>query len=115
LGYDSNAFGLGLREYYGRGSGHSHSALLDVALGTGIPELILVVGFFGSVLRGGWASERRLRNGLGLLLAMVAAALFVRAAVDSSLRDHMLQQILFVFGLLLGLVNGSRQEKRLAS
>lgn len=102
IGFHRNAFGHGLAQTYGSGSGHSHSSLLDITIGAGIPGLLLIGAFLVSLFVTGWQAERRRQDGIGLLLAMLAAATLARAALDSCLRDHMLQMTLFFFGILLG-------------
>lgn len=106
IGFSRNAFGHGLRMAYGQGSGHSHSSLLDIAIGTGIPGALLLVAFFVSLMKTGWRAERRAQDGFGLLLLLLATATLVRAALDSCLRDHMLQQSFFLFGILIALTSG---------
>ena len=101
VGYHRNAFGHALRLEYGMGSGHSHSSLLDIAIGVGVPGVLLLVGFFVSCMKTGWHTERIRHDGLGLMLLLLAGSTLVRAVLDSCLRDHMLQQTFFLLGLLL--------------
>lgn len=103
VGFHRNAFGLALKDSYGQGSGHSHSSLVDVAIGTGIFGLILMVGFFYALLHIAWQRARSDDNeGLGVFLLLLVVMTLVRAMLDSSLRDHMLQETLLLIGLLLG-------------
>lgn len=108
IGFDRNAFGHGLRLVYGEGSGHSHSSLLDIAIGTGIPGVLLLVGFFAALIHAGWQAERRNPDGFGLLLLLLATATLARSALDSCLRDHMLQESFFLFGVLVALIQVRR-------
>lgn len=108
VGFHRNAFGHGLRLVYGEGSGHSHSSLLDIAIGTGIPGLFFIVAFFVALMRAGWQAERRDEDGFGLLLLLLTTATLARAAIDSCLRDHMLQQSFFLFGILLAMTQAKR-------
>jgi len=112
IGFHRNAFGHGLAQTYGAGSGHSHSSLLDIAIGAGIPGLLLICAFLVSLFVTGWQAERLRQDGIGLLLALLAVATLARAALDSCLRDHMLQMTLFFFGILLGALT-ARGEKEM--
>lgn len=107
IGFHRNAFGHGLAQTYGSGSGHSHSSLLDLTIGMGIPGLVMIVLFFCLLMRQGWRAEMKFEDGRGVLLLLLAAATLARAIVDSCLRDHMLQMDLFFFGVLLGALGQS--------
>ncbi len=101
LGYSRNAFGHGLKKRYGRGHGHSHSGWIDLALGAGIPALLLwIAGLFSM----GWFALRHLEQAplpaFALLLVLVDFGL--RSAVDSVIRDHMFIQFMLTSGLLTG-------------
>lgn len=103
VGFHRNAFGLALKDSYGQGSGHSHSSLLDVAIGTGVFGLMIMLGFFYALLRIAWQRAHSDDNeGLGVFLLLLVAMALVRAMLDSSLRDHMLQETWLLLGLLLG-------------
>ncbi|MEO1766421.1 O-antigen ligase family protein [Thiobacter aerophilum] len=106
IGFGRNAFGHGLNMAYGQGSGHSHSSLLDISIGTGVPGALLIVICFLSLIQRGWHAARRRADTFGLLLFLLACATFARSLLDSNLRDHMLQQSLFLFGILLALTDG---------
>jgi len=111
VGFHRNAFGQALRLAHGQGSGHSHSSVLDLAIGVGAPGVLLLVGFFLALMKTGWQTEAQRGDGLGLLLLLVAGATLGRAVLDSCLRDHMLQQTFFLFGLLLAASRSTRQIK----
>lgn len=103
FGYSRFAFGNGLvLKYPGEGQpgAHSHSGMLDLALGVGIPGLLLWIGFLGSLLHLGWRSFFRNHHPSGLILLFVVTGFFGRSLVDSNLRDHVMEQFLFLCGLL---------------
>ncbi|MEW6331580.1 MAG: O-antigen ligase family protein [Pseudomonadota bacterium] len=102
-GFDRNAFGHGLRMKYGEGMGHSHSGVLDVAIGAGVPGLLLWFAFLVSLAWLGWRRFSRLHVFVGLALLMVVLDYFTRMFLDSTVKDHMLQQFMLVAGLLAAL------------
>lgn len=103
-GYDRNAFRRALERDYGpieNPPGHAHSGLLDFTLGTGIPGGIMLIA---SLLALGWFGWRRwLQCGsvAGLALTLYVAGYALRALLDGIVRDHMLEQAMFMIGLLL--------------
>lgn len=103
VGYDRNAFGRSLREHRpdAVAVGHGHLGLLDFALAVGVPGALLLVAVLGGMAGCGWAAWRRRQAPAGLALCFLAGAFFVRSLVDGVLRDHMLEQVFFQFGLLL--------------
>ena len=50
IGYGRNAFGHGIKIKYGKRVGHSHSGILDLTIGTGIPGALLWLGFLLSLV-----------------------------------------------------------------
>ena len=99
VGYGRDAFEVGLRQKYGEGRGHSHSGILDLAIGTGIPGVLLWLGFLGSLFYAGYRRFATSGNYHSLLLMFLIADFGSRMVVDSIIRDHMLQQFLFLVGL----------------
>jgi hypothetical protein len=101
VGYGRAAFGRGLQEKYGaNAAGHSHSGLLDVALAEGIPGVLLWSAMLASLLVFAIRSFRRNRDYASLLLLAIVSGYIVRMLIDSNVRDHMLQQFLFLAGVL---------------
>lgn len=114
-GYDRNAFRRALMKHYGAentASGHAHAGLFDFTLGTGVPGGLLFVGALLSAIIYGWRCWQATRSAAGLALTLFAANYLARAAVDGIVRDHMLEQAMFVIGLLLVAVSttGKPQE-----
>lgn len=104
VGYDRNAFRRSLMKYYGAAntaSGHAHAGIFDFTLATGLPGGFLLVASMLLLIGTGWRRWRRERDASGLALAIFVASYLLRAAVDGIVRDHMLEQAMFVIGLLL--------------
>jgi hypothetical protein len=113
-GYDRNAFRRALMRYYGAAntaSGHAHAGLLDFTLATGIPGGIMLVTALTWAIVAGWRRWRRAQDVAGLVLAIFVASYLLRAAVDGIVRDHMLEQAMFVMGLLLAASTELGQKK----
>lgn len=103
FGFSRSAFSDGLVAKY-RGEAlpgaHSHSGLLDLALGTGIPGLLMWFAMIACLLVLGWRGFFRHHHPAGLALLFVVMGFFGRSLIDSNLRDHMLEQSFFLCGLL---------------
>lgn len=98
IGFGRNAFGHGLKAKYGEGAGHSHSGLLDLAVGTGVPGVILWLGFLASLGYVAWKQYRQNPSFAALLLLLLSLDFGTRMLVDSVIRDHMLQQFMLLAG-----------------
>ena len=101
IGYGRNAFGHGIKAEYGATLGHSHSGLLDLMIGIGIPGALLWVAFIVSLA---YLAFRRLRmpatpDYAAALLFFLVLDYGVRMLFDSIERDHILQQFIFLAGL----------------
>ncbi|MHB8536279.1 MAG: O-antigen ligase family protein [Sulfuricaulis sp.] len=99
IGFGREAFGHGLMAKYGQGSGHSHSGLLDMAIGLGIPGALLWLGFFASLASVVRRQYRAKGNYAALLLLLLLIDYGGRMVLDSVIRDHMLQQFMFLVGM----------------
>jgi hypothetical protein len=103
-GYDRNAFRRALEREYGpidNPPGHAHAGLLDFTLGTGVPGGVLLVAALGALAWLGWRRWRESGHVAGLALALYVSAYILRACMDGIVRDHMLEQAMFIMGLLL--------------
>lgn len=100
VGYGRNAFGHIVKQKYGVSASHSHSGLIDMALGVGVPGALLWCAFLLSV--GVVAARRcaRLYDLPSTLLLFVVTGYGVRMVFDSVVRDHMLQMFLFLAAFL---------------
>jgi len=112
VGFGRNAFGHGLKAKYGEGGGHSHSGLLDLAIGTGVPGIILWLGFLASLGYLAWKQYRHTRSFAALLLLLLLLDFGARMFLDSIIRDHMLQQFMFLVGLAAVMMVAEGPEKR---
>ena len=108
VGYGRNAYGHALEAKYGQGSGHSHSGLLDLAIGAGLPGMVLWLALLGYAAYVGAAAFLRRNSYPGLALLVLVITFGVRMVFDSVIRDHMLQQFLFTAALLATLALPSR-------
>lgn len=101
VGYGRNAFGHIVKRKYGVAASHSHSGLIDMALGVGVPGALLWCAFLLSV---GVVAARRYTRSHDLpstLLLFVVTGYGVRMVFDSIVRDHMLQMFLFLAAFLI--------------
>lgn len=103
VGFGRNAFGHALQRKYGEGRGHSHSGLIDFALSGGIPGLLMWLALSGSLLRLGWRAYFQGNDVVGMALVMLVTGTLLRMIVDSNLRDHGLEQYLFLTAALAAL------------
>ncbi len=100
VGFGRNAFGHAVLKKYGENSSHSHSGLIDLAVGTGLPGTLLWLGFLGSLLVFGWRRFRDTHDYCALALLFLVTGFGVRMVLDSTIRDHMLQMFLFLAAFL---------------
>lgn len=96
IGYGRNAFGHAIEAKYGTRIGHSHSSIIDLVIGIGIPGLLLWLAFVASLL---WLSARHFASGWGYALLLLVVDFATRMAIDSNLRDHMFQMFMFLVGV----------------
>ena len=115
IGYGRNAFGHGLKAKYGEGGGHSHSGIIDLGIGTGFIGMGLWVVFLASLMYYGFRSFKKDESYFGMILLFIVSGFFFRMIVDSVIRDHMLEQFMFLVGLLLALSIKEINEKNSTS
>jgi len=100
VGFGRNAFGHALKTKYNEGRGHSHSGILDFAIGAGVPGALMWIGFLASLLILAVKHFKLNRNYYSVVLAFLLVDFSIRMIIDSVIRDHMLQQFLFLIGFL---------------
>ncbi len=100
MGFGRNIFGHAVKRQYGENPSHSHSGLIDMALGIGIPGIFLWGGFLVSIAYVAGRGYVRARSYSALLLLFVVTGYGVRMVFDSIVRDHMLQMFLFLAAFL---------------
>jgi hypothetical protein len=112
VGFGRNAFAHAIKRKYAAEDviiAHSHSGIVDLAVGTGIPGLLLWVLFLGCLMLRSIEKFRNQESYYGLLLFFIAADFTLRSLVDSVLRDHMLQMFMFFAALLYVLMLRARE------
>jgi hypothetical protein len=113
VGYGRNAFGHGLRAKYHeeRAVGmHSHSGILDFAVGTGFPGLALWMLFIVNLMYSSLKAFRNQQSCYGLLLFFIVVDFSLRMFIDSIIRDHMLEMFMFFAGLLYVFMLGEAKK-----
>lgn len=111
IGFGRNAFGHGLMAKYNEdGPGHSHSGILDLTIGTGIPGLLIWLSMFFYVLYASLRTFVRTKSYFALMFFFIAGNFALRMLVDSIIRDHMLQQFMFLTGFLFVLMAREAEE-----
>lgn len=102
-GLNRNAFFDGLdRKHQMNGTirgGHSHSGVVDFFIANGLPGLLLWFAFQLSLTILGWRTFSGANMALGLMLIFLISGFFSRSLVDSNIRDHVLQQFLFMVAM----------------
>ncbi len=112
-GYGRQAFYHAIQNKYGAsnytGPGHSHSGMLDLAIGIGLPGVGLWLLFLALTVRSAWRQASQKRNPTGLLICLLVLGFFSRSLIDSNLRDHMLEEFLLLLGIYMTLALGDRR------
>ncbi|HJW03578.1 MAG TPA: O-antigen ligase family protein [Azospira sp.] len=102
IGYGRTAFGHALVKRYPdehpQPGAHSHSGMVDWAIATGVPGVALWLAFLGVGFVAGLRGYFQRQDPASLMLALVISGFFARSLVDSNLRDHMLEQFMFLYG-----------------
>lgn len=115
VGYGRNAFAHGLRLKYGEeGVGHSHSGLLDLAIGAGIPGALLWLGLMASLAGIAYRQLAMQPNYFALLLVLLLIDFNVRMLLDSINRDHAQEQFMFLLGWLAIMVHDKRRDSAMS-
>ncbi len=112
VGFGRNAFGHAVEQKYGPGASHSHSGIVDLGVGIGVPGVLLWLGFLGVLLRLGYRGMRKSHSFPALALLFLTAGYSFRMLVDSTIRDHMLQMFLFLAAFLAVIAAGQLARHR---
>ncbi len=107
VGFSRHAFGQELARMYPESTPpaiHSHSGMIDFAVSAGLPGLILWFVLVGSLVWFGSVVFFRQGSSAGLVLVFITTGFFGRSLLDSTMRDHMLEQFLFLAGFLATVV-----------
>lgn len=100
VGFGRNAFGHAVERKYGLRTSHSHSGIVDLGVGIGLPGVVLWLAFLGALWRLGYRSMRESGNFSAFALLFLTTGYSFRMLVDSTIRDHMLQMFLFLAAFL---------------
>lgn len=101
VGFGRNVFGEQISAKYNVDfRNHSHSSVVDLAIGTGIPGVLMWYGFLGGLLMIGWRRFWAAGSGYALALVFVVVDFGARSFIDANVRDHILQQFMFLAGML---------------
>lgn len=114
-GFSRHAFGHEVARLYPESEPspgmHSHSGMIDFAVGAGIPGVVLWLGFVLTLIGFGGVAYFRYGAAAGLVLVFLTSGFFGRSLLDSAMRDHMLEEFLFVAAFLLPTI-GHYWQKR---
>lgn len=114
-GFSRHAFGHEMARLYPESEPspgmHSHSGMIDFAVGAGIPGVVLWLGFVLTLIGFGGVAYFRYGAAAGLVLVFLTSGFFGRSLLDSAMRDHMLEEFLFVSAFLLPTI-GCYWQKR---
>lgn len=114
-GFSRHAFGHEVARLYPESEPspgmHSHSGMIDFAVGAGIPGVLLWLGFVLTLIGFGGVAYFRYGAAAGLVLVFLTSGFFGRSLLDSAMRDHMLEEFLFVSAFLLPTI-GRYWQKR---
>ena len=99
-GYARSAFGDRIVTKYEAATAlkgaHSHSGWVDFTIANGLPALAMWLAFLATTLCLGWRGYQAGHMAAGLMLVFLITGFLGRSIVDSTLRDHMLQQFMFL-------------------
>jgi O-antigen ligase len=112
-GFGRSAFGHQLARKYNNAEllgWHSHSGLLDVMIGTGFIGGALWCLLLLSIIYSSLKNFIRHTAYFALMLFFLTMSYSARMVIDSIVRDHMIQQYLFLVGLLSVLMIKEKQE-----
>lgn len=107
VGVTRHAFRELMQAKYGNvAPAHSHNGYLDFALAVGVPGLLLWLTFLGVLVMRSVVAGLGVGSGSNLALLLLVVGFSVRGCLDSTLRDHILEQFMFFAGVLLAVSGG---------
>jgi O-antigen ligase len=107
IGYSKNALGRAFDKRYKGGANekysgaNAHSAILTLALGIGIPGVLLWFLFVYFVLKESVANLKKSYGYFSILSLFIITGLFSRSFVDENMIDHIFQQYMLILGISL--------------
>jgi hypothetical protein len=103
-----------VHEKYGMaGMSHAHDGLLDLGLSAGFPGMVLWVAVLAAFASLGVKAWKRDHGTVGLALFLAVLGFGARMLMDSTLRDHIIEEFMMVAGLAAGAIaygEGARQR-----
>jgi len=114
IGYGRNAFGHAIEINEGIGDfrgGHSHSSIIDFAIGVGIIGVVAWMFFIFKVFQYAFIEYRISGGYYSILTILVVFDFFIRSFVDSNMRDHVFQEFMVILGIILTLSECERQSR----
>jgi len=79
----------------------SHSSILDLTIGIGIPGLLLWCIFIFYISYVSFQFFSKKESFFSMLTLFISIGYFSRGIVDANLRDHMILQFMLILGLCL--------------
>ncbi len=103
VGYGRNAYGHAIEKKYhlDRQMGHSHSGLIDLGIGIGIPGIVLWLAFGLYLMYLSSSYFFRYHSYFAIIVFFNVSGFFSRFVVDSNMRDHMFLTFMAILGLSL--------------
>lgn len=101
VGYGRNAFGHGIKDKYDKASSlNADSSFFDLFIGTGVIGGILWLCFYATLIYSAVISFKNDRTFTSGFLLLLLVTFGTRAMIDTIFRDHLMQEFLFMVGLL---------------
>jgi hypothetical protein len=101
VGFSRDAFPWAIMKRYGvEKTGHTHSGLLDLTLGVGVPGAILWCGLLVSIISAALSRMKVIGSYPAAFMFLFTIAFTIRMLTDSIIRDDMLQWFAFVAAFL---------------
>lgn len=110
VGYGRSAFGHALRLRFGKMATTTglNNSLITIAIGTGVPGVILWLGWFASIGKLAVSQFSGARAFEARFLLLIVLAFGVRMGLDNEMQNYTLEQFLYFVGLLAPLAVISR-------
>ena len=120
IGFGRDAFGHVLeanhplrRNMKGYRGMHSHSGILDLTLGVGVPGLLLWSLFIYTASSNSFRKFKESFNYFSLLSLFLIMGFYGRSVVDSNMRDHMFLQFMLILGISLAHMFSVKKDESL--
>lgn len=107
IGYGGDSFGRAFKKIYpeyGKEYYHgrdSHSAILSLTIGIGIPGLMLWLVFVYTVVKVSINNFKESYNYFSIMTLFIIMGMFSRSFVDTNMRDHVFLQYMIILGISL--------------